>query len=118
MKQEIENALTDIRGCFQAYYKMGNVPELDTSLKIIETELKQAERNENEIVFWQNELLKVAGQRNEFRDFCLFVCRNIKFEFDPKNLTIDVKPVDTIFEPFNFRTIIKIVTEYEINKVL
>ena len=43
MKEEIENALTDIRGCFQAYYKMGNVPELDNSLKVIEKELIQAE---------------------------------------------------------------------------
>ena len=115
MNEKIEEALADIRGCFQAYYKMGSVPELDTSLKIIESALKNYEK---ENISLQNRFLDIAAERNRFRDFCLVMCRNLKFEFNPKDLTISIESADKIKEYCYYSTIMRIVNEYSINKAL
>ena len=59
MNENIKNAVEDIRSCFQAYYSMGNVPNLDRSLDIIEHEIAHYENLEKE-----NKDLKSALKKN------------------------------------------------------
>lgn len=97
-------ALKDLRNCLQAYYTMENVPNIDSNLDTIETELKRLEQIETNQAIFENNPITVSKKIMAFE----IVKKNFDFEFDDETLTISV-PYDLIF----FNDTIK---EYELLK--